>query len=259
MVHLAQVKIRSEERGTMFGVEGRFFNAFESNEGYISTQTFGATRYTNGLLIDVRIRFDDNPVNRHECFSITGEYWTAEDRKRNTREPSGCGCIHEEIAAAFPELARLIKWHLTSTDGPMHYIGNTIYHAGDRDHWGLRKGESRPLLRGGKPGAFCYEWRDDAGRLPYQIGNDPKADDAPVTFRPTMQMIVGEGKARELDHARAAAVWPEATDADLCQEPEALRAVLESRLPALLAAFRADMEAAGFLWPSRFNRPGVTA
>lgn len=254
MAHPAQVKIRSEAAGTMFGVEGRFENAFESAKGYISTQVFKAARNTpDGGRVLVEARFDDNPVNYHETFAITGSYWTAEDRKRRTREPSAGGCIHEEIAAAFPELAHLIKWHLTSVDGPMHYIANTLYHACNRDYHGLLKGEQKPLLRGGKPGAFCYEWRADDGRKPYELGISPSADDAPVTFRPCLKMITGKGKERQLDSARSAAVWPDATDADLCQEPEALKAALVARLPALLANFHADMEAAGFLWPSRLN------
>lgn len=58
----------------------------------------------------------------------------------------------------------------------------------------------------------------------------------------------GEGKERQLDAARRAAVWPEATDAELMQEPEALKAQLSARLPALLAEFRADMERIGFVY-----------
>lgn len=49
-----------------------------------------------------------------------------------------------------------------------------------------------------------------------------------------------------LDYARACAVWPEATDEDL--RAEGLDARLAERLPALLADFRADMEAIGFDW-----------
>jgi hypothetical protein len=52
------------------------------------------------------------------------------------------GCIHDELTKYFPELAHLIKWHLCSTDGPMHYVSNTMYHASDRDHNGKRKGEA---------------------------------------------------------------------------------------------------------------------
>jgi hypothetical protein len=54
----------------------------------------------------------------------------------------------------------------------------------------------------------------------------------------------GEGKARELDAARSAAIWPDATDAELTA-PD-LEARLIARLPALMAAFRADIEAQGF-------------
>lgn len=60
----------------------------------------------------------------------------------------------------------------------------------------------------------------------------------------------GEGKARELDAARRVAVWPEATDAELMQEPETLRAALRARLPALLERFKAAMLDAGFIWPA---------
>ncbi|WP_210235247.1 hypothetical protein, partial [Mesorhizobium sp. M2D.F.Ca.ET.206.01.1.1] len=55
-------------------------------------------------------------------------------------------------------------------------------------------------------------------------------------------------KARDLDAARRAAIWPEASDAELSVEPEALKAALAARLPALIAEFRRDMETAGFLW-----------
>lgn len=58
----------------------------------------------------------------------------------------------------------------------------------------------------------------------------------------------GEGKERELDSARRAAIWPEATDEQLCLPKEELTKLLEARLPKLLEDFRADMEALGFTW-----------
>jgi hypothetical protein len=42
------------------------------------------------------------------------------------------GCLRDEIAQHIPELAKYIKWHLCSSDGPLHYIGNTAYWAGQR-------------------------------------------------------------------------------------------------------------------------------
>lgn len=56
------------------------------------------------------------------------------------------------------------------------------------------------------------------------------------------------GKERNLDAARSCANWPEATDEQLCLPADELTKLLEARLPPLLTEFRADVEAAGFLW-----------
>jgi hypothetical protein len=56
----------------------------------------------------------------------------------------------------------------------------------------------------------------------------------------------GEGKARELDAARHAAIWPDATDEDLTAP--GLKERLEARLPKLLEEFRAAVESLGFVW-----------
>jgi uncharacterized protein Usg len=141
--------------------------------------------YGAGGQITVSVRFDDECKNGHQTFSITADVYTTASRRRH--DCQACGCLHDDIAAIFPELAPLIKWHLTSTDGPMHYVANTCHHAGDR--------------------------------IP-----------------------------RDLAAARSCAVWPEATDEQLCAPREELEAALTARLPGLIAAFRADMTAAGLLW-----------
>ena len=77
--------------------------------------------------ITAEVRHDDRCKNGHNTFSITANI----DRKNAVGrwvKDSG-GCLHDTIAARFPELAPLIKWHLVSTDGPLHYIANTTYHA----------------------------------------------------------------------------------------------------------------------------------
>lgn len=58
-----------------------------------------------------------------------------------------------------------------------------------------------------------------------------------VTWEPWLR--VGEGKDRELDYARASAVWPDATDEEL-MAPD-LKEKLEARLPALMQEFELDM------------------
>ena len=157
--------------------------------------------------------------------------------------------MHDEIAKHFPELAPFIKWHSVSTDYPLHYYQNTVYHAGDRDHWGLRKGEFRQHTsrgkhqNGGVEGVPCWELNRPEVREVYAHEKP-----APVVLEWEPNGITGEGKARELDHARSSAVWPEATDAELMQEPEALKAALLARLPALMAEFKSAVESLGFVY-----------
>lgn len=92
------------------------------------TRTYGPKFYTvhsEQFKITAKVRHDDQCGNGHNSFSITAEI----HRKSGGRWTGDCGgCCHEEVAKHFPELAPFIKWHLTSSDGPMHYIANTVYH-----------------------------------------------------------------------------------------------------------------------------------
>ena len=87
----------------------------------------------------VTIRYDDECKNGHNSFSITGDIWKCP--KERQRDIVAGGCIHEEIEKYFPELAKYIPYHLFDSDGPMHYLPNTLYLAGNRDCHGLLKGE----------------------------------------------------------------------------------------------------------------------
>ncbi len=96
----------------------------------------GRTRYK----ITATARHDDDCHNGRNTFSITGEIYQRAKGNNLWMEDSS-GCVHEEIAEHFPELAPLIKWHLTSTDGPLHYVENTMYLASERDCYGLLAGD----------------------------------------------------------------------------------------------------------------------
>ena len=89
-----------------------------------------------GAAIWAHVRYDDECGNGHNSFAITGTI-----RVPKQKDCAACGCLHEEIEKAFPELAPLIKWHLCSSDGPMYYVANTVYHASDRDYNGKLAGE----------------------------------------------------------------------------------------------------------------------
>jgi hypothetical protein len=208
-------------------------------------RVYGPKSYTeNGhtYRITVTARYDDQCGNGHNSFGITA------DIREGGREYMG-GCRHDEVAKHFPELAPFIKWHLTSSDGPMHYGANVAYHAGDRDCWGLRKGEFRqhtsrgPNQNGGIEGVpnWVLELPDRQSRDVYATKKP-----APVTLEWQPYGRTGEGKERDLDAARSCAAWPDATDEDLTAP--GLEQRLMDRLPSLMAEFKKAMESLGFVY-----------
>lgn len=204
------------------------------------TKTLGPRFYLEGgtkYRITAKVRYDDQCGNGHNSFSITGEI----DRQAGGRwVDDACGCIHKEISKHFPELSPYIKWHLTDSGGPMHYLSNTQYHAGDRDCHGLRKGERRQIINGrtGRP-----SWKLCEHDLPRYVD----ADECPTktaTLRYVPWERVGEGKERDLDAARRTAAWPDATDEQLTDP--GLEERLKARLTALVDEFRQAVESLGF-------------
>jgi hypothetical protein len=89
-----------------------------------STLTSKQTKFlkkTIGLnRLEVTIRFDDECKNGHNSFAVTGDYYRGSKLEY-------CGMLHDLVHKHFPELRKYLKWHLTSTDGPMHYVANTLY------------------------------------------------------------------------------------------------------------------------------------
>jgi hypothetical protein len=230
--------VRGESEGSILGVPGRFMNVV-ADDKIIRNQKWVSERrkYSHGRL-QVEVRYDDQCKNGHCSFAITGTTYD-----RDGREDGG-GCCHDIIAEAFPELAQLIQWHLTSSDGPMHYIANVVYHAGNRDHNGLLAGEVRQL-RNGKTGLLSWKL-ESTSELPKYVDSDERPPQE-ATLRYVPWTRTGEGKKREFNHARSTAVWPEATDEELSVEPEELRKVLRARLPALLERFKKAILDCGFM------------
>jgi hypothetical protein len=96
------------------------------------------TREVNGNIYVVHVRYDDECNNGHNTFSMTMDTYEpyrqqGEPKKINSAGKTvwinSCGCQHDEMVKVFPELAQFIKWHLTSSDAPMHYIANAQYWA----------------------------------------------------------------------------------------------------------------------------------
>lgn len=88
--------------------------------------------------VTIEARFDDECGNGHNSFFLKA--WAYEANKPKI-ERYWQQLSEESIAKHFPEYAHLLKWNHTSTDGPMAYLSNTLYHACDRDHNGQRAGD----------------------------------------------------------------------------------------------------------------------
>jgi len=179
--------------------------------------------------LKVSLRYDDECGNGHNTFAMTGEL--REHTAGRSRFIS-CGCLHDDIKKIFPEFEHLIKWHLCSSDGPMHYIANTVYHAEshgpNRCHIKFndkKNGLSTSSLK------YCdlFEGQKIVDSHPdlYIMRIDQKTE-----------------KFADLNAARHSAIWPEATDEEL--QSLALECKLKSRLPGLLAEFQKTMENLGF-------------
>lgn len=115
----------------------------------------------------INLRFDDECNNGHNSFAITGSIYEIDSNARLVidRKCITSGAIHDEISKYAPEFRHLIKWHLTSTDGPMHYLANTLYHASDLDCWGRSKGE------------------------PYNFARKLKFDNSPFLYKPSKELL----------------------------------------------------------------------
>jgi hypothetical protein len=204
--------------------------------GLYSSQTWVAKRCKGRNALQVKIRFDDDCRNGHMSFAITADYY-----EKGRLE--SCGCLHEDIAKWFPELVPLIKWHLVSTDYPLHYVANTVYHAdqhGPTHAWVYYTGKADPLgFEDTKERVVAYKKAEEAKRAEGEPGYRIQWDEKTA-------------KTANFDHARSSAVWPEATDAELSVGKESLTAALTARLPALMAEFRKTMtDVCGFDWKER--------
>ena len=245
--------ILQETTRTILGVPGRARNVVtwhgngsEKAPNEIANQKWtsearkvSAKEWGSGAVMTVELRFDDNCKNGHKSFGLTGEI-----KRPGRRDVEACGCLHDEARRYFPELAPLIDWHLTSEDGPMHYIANTCYHASDRDHNGLAKGEVQQIVNGRtKEPVWQLVTRDHHGEeVKGRVWMD--AHDKPsTTFTTEWEPVTrtGEGKPRDLEAARASAVWPDAPDSILTGPRCELEAALRARHANVVAEFKEAM------------------
>ncbi len=169
--------------------------------------------YGAGAVLAVDLRFDDDCNNGHNSFSMCADVTTPASRSRNDIEAGGQ--LHAEIARVFPELAPLSRWHLVSSDGPMHYEANTLYWLG----WQ----------------GWCSGGPTNPPNLDYarRVACWP---DMPESFVCPEHSRNALGLRSKAEHEAASAH---------------IRKALADRLSGLLAEFRAAIEGAGFQWEAQ--------
>ena len=205
----------------------------------VKTMTKTITLDGERVDIIVSIRYDDKCGNGHNSFAITADIYKA--GYRNDRAMLGGGCCHDKIIKAFPKLKKYIKWHLCSSDKPMHYIANTIFHASSKDCSGLQKGEVRQI-RNGKTGQLAWKLEEHSEIAQYlNSDTQPQLPDIKLKYVPWCR--VGKGKESDLEAARNSAIWKDATLNQLLDEK-----ALKARLPALMKEFKKDVETLGFIY-----------
>lgn len=219
------------KKHTICGIEGELELSFLAREDKFYKQRWTASKLHKDGVHEVVISYDNSLRNGYNEFSMV------------VSTPEISGPFDTEWCKGFKQLSHLAKWRLMSSKGPIYYPANAIYLAGDRDYRGLRKGESKPLVDSN--GNHTYRARLE---VPHTVELPPGVEPPPATAVYELWMLEGEGKERELDAARSSAIWPDATDEDLMQEPDQLRAALEARLPGLIESFKADITKAGLYW-----------
>lgn len=105
-------------------------------------------RLCNGELLVVKYGFDEEFAKRYKQaphFSMTTETYSTYKQPGEKAIlfegkhywPYSFGAGHDDIHEGFPELEPMIKYHLVSTEAPMHYYANAKYWL--EMHYGVSK------------------------------------------------------------------------------------------------------------------------
>lgn len=185
-------------------------------------------------------------------FAVGGEtyYATANgSRDLRYRDFAAGGCLHDEIRKYVPVLADVIRWHLcdVSLGVPVAYVANAVYHA---ERWiGVyrtfpRDREYRPTWHDGADD--CLRAFNDTivyGAAPSDTDTALPVDRALNTAKVAALGVLDRYGIDGRDRATLmrTPILPAVQKAACRAVADALVPWLESRRPALLAAFRADM------------------
>lgn len=181
--------------------------------------------------LTVNLRYDDECGNGHNTFSITGDLYRY-GRPKTDGNMITCGRIHDIIAELAPQYKHLIKWHLMSSDEPVHYVANTLYHAKSITKYTnfvyLKDVEFKfDVLLGIYKEEDIIFLQVKYGKENIRIKSEPHYSN----------------KESDFDAARRSAIAPNATRKQLQDKQW-----LIDRLPTLVEEFKNTMEGLGFIY-----------
>jgi hypothetical protein len=87
------------------------------------------------VVVHLQLRERGDAGGLSPAFSVTTDRYerhgthSGKWRHRRERDPDACGCLHDAVLLAFPELAPLVDLHLadSETGEPMHAEANALY------------------------------------------------------------------------------------------------------------------------------------
>ena len=217
------------------------------------SQTMDIEKEVGGTTYVLRLRYDDRWNNGHNTFSMTIDAYDEEEG-----EFFSVGPIYDIMGKVFPEYAKYAKWRACASDGPLHYIANTLYLAGDTDCEGLKKGEYRwwfktvKAIPSNETVFKVYQWPAAKSKR-LKGGNEKELKKLEEFCRKYEGDYVIEdvypsfakskGKEPDLEAARESAIWEDATLEELSSKEKLIK-----RLPALMEEFKEAMEELGFVY-----------
>lgn len=182
--------------------------------------------------LEVTLSWWDQCKNGHNSFFIRSHAYVKKSVLDTDLRKEFYHLTQQDVDAYFPQLKKAYAYYcaLFTAYGPLYYFENTTYQAGDVDCWGTKAGEQRKTAEG------LLKWKNLSG---FNLHFGDKTDEFCVP-------ILGEGKKRELDSARSASFWSDATDNALSVERDQLIHSLELRLPGIMYEFKSFIEELGF-------------
>lgn len=211
-------------------------NSSENNSVTFSADVLPNLEENIGKIVrlEVTVSWWDYCKNGHNSFIIRSHAYTKTSRNVTDLRKDYYQLSQQDVDMYFPHLKPAYSYYkaLFSPYGPLYYLENTTYLAGNKDFRGFEPGQQTT----NKEGALA--WRSDVA---FGIHYGEKT---PIYNIP----IISEGKARQFEVARQAAFWPDADDAVLSGSREVLLQKLAQRLPLVMQEFKAYVHSLGFTY-----------